>query len=218
LMKRPLPTFYIPPSNLLSLEGENVLLEQFPSLRTISSVYTSTTESGGFTQEFLPDPHFPQIMGTPRVTSGYSLDESDQFVLYDAIGTLGVVTHFNHPDDVFDPERSKGKSWSELRSAYDKLVGVVNEQFPWLQPLTATELADELRHYYRSQARIDRSQPGRLQVTVTPLEGPMMLEVRVDEPSKWVVKQGGAIVATKNDYGLLWVKVTEPNLVLEVSK
>jgi hypothetical protein len=213
-----MPTFYVPPSNLLSVEGERELVQEFPELRTISSVYTSTEERGAFQQEFLPDPNFPQIMGTPRVTSGYSLGESDKFVFYDAIGTLGVVTHFNHPDDVFDPERSQGKSWAQLRSDFDQLVGAVNAQFPWMKTLTATELADELRHYYRAQAKIDRSQPGRIFVNITPIEGPMMLEVRVGKPSDWVVKQGGTIVARNEEYGLLWVNVTEPSLVLEVAK
>jgi hypothetical protein len=217
-MDRAMPTYYVPPSNLLSMEGERELVRVFPELRTISSVYTSTEERGAFQQEFLPDPNFPQIMGTPRVTSGYALDESNKFVFYDAIGTLGVITHFNHPDDVFDPVRSQGKSWDKLRGDFDRLVGAVNEQFPWLRKLTATELADELRHYYRSEARIDRSQSGRISVAVTPVEGPMMLEVRVEKPDSWVVKQGGEIVARNTEYGLLWVKVTEPNLVLEVAK
>jgi hypothetical protein len=213
-----LPTMYIPPSNVLSVEGKKVLVEMFPELKTISSIYVSNKAEGGFEQEFLPDPDEPQIMGTPRMTYGYVLQDDEKQDLYDGIAALGVVSHFNHPDDVFNADRNQGKTWSQLYAGFDKLVGEVQQRFSWLRPLTATELSDELRNYYKADVRIDTSQPDRINVYATPLSGPMYVEMRAEHPDSWKVQTGGEIVGRDAKYGLLWVKLTEPKLVLEVEK
>jgi hypothetical protein len=215
LYKTPLPTFYIPPSNMLSIEGEKALLEMFPELKTISSIYTKDVNEGTFEQEFLPDPNFPQIMGTPRASYGYMLNSNQKFELYSVVANLGIVSHFNHPDDVFDPDRNHGKPWTELRDSFESLVGDVNQRFGWLRPLTATQLSDALRVYYQAHVYIDDSKSGQLRVSVTPLKGPMFLEVRVPSLSSWYIKQGGSIVQEDKEYGILWIRVDNPNVVME---
>jgi hypothetical protein len=214
----PLPTMYIPPSNVLSREGKLQLYKAFPELKTISSLYATSGAKGEFSQEFLPDPDIPQIMGTPRITYGYSLTSDERFDLYSAIANIGIVSHFNHPDDVFHDDRNKGKSWQDLYLDFERLVGEVNSRCQWLQPLTVTELSDVLRMYHQTQVQIDRSQPNRLTAYLSPLKGPMFLEVRADKPFAWEAVEGGEIVARNEEYGLLWVRVTEPILVLEVAK
>lgn len=211
-----LPAFYIPPSNILSPEGKRALLRVYPDLKTISSLYQGTAEAGALVQEFASDPDFPDLMGTPRVTYGYSLNADQRHDLYGVLGEIGIVSHFNHPDDVFHEARAQGKTWEALRDSFDGLVGEVQGRFPFLQSLTATELADALRRYQAAEARIDRSQEGRLTAYVTPLSGPLFLEVRVEEPERWEAVQGGEIVARDGEHGLLWMKVTEPKAVLEV--
>ncbi|TCP59331.1 hypothetical protein EV586_101547 [Tumebacillus sp. BK434] len=217
-IKAPLPTMYIPPSNVLSREGKMQLYNAFPELKTISALYATPGKGGEFSQEFLADPDIPQIMGTPRVTYGYSLTDDEKFDLYSAIANLGIVSHFNHPDDVFHGDRNKGKTWLELRDDYAKLVGDVNSRFQWLQPLTATELSDKLRMYHATQVQFDRSEQDRLTAYLSPLQGPMVLEVHVNDPFAWQAVSGGEILARNEEYGLLWVEATEPKLVLEVAK
>lgn len=213
-LKQPLPTMYIPPSNVLSPEGKRALVEVFPELRTISAIYQSNEELAAFEQEFLPDPDLPQIMGTPRLTYGYDLSADERFDLYGGIGSVGILSHFNHPDDVFHEDRNKGQDWSMLRDRFDQLVGEVQERFPWLRKRTATELADELRGYHAAEVRFDRSQPGVLTAYASPIKQPLFVEARVDAPLKWQVKEGGRIVGTDETHGLLWVEMTEPKLVL----
>ncbi|WP_028402786.1 DUF2194 domain-containing protein [Ectobacillus panaciterrae] len=215
LFKTPLPTMYIPPSNMLSTEGEKTLLDMFPELKTISSIYTKDVNEGTFEQEFLPDPKFPQIMGTPRASYGYILNSNQKFELYSVVANLGIVSHFNHPDDVFDPDRNHDKPWTELRDSFDSVVGDVNQRFGWLRPLTATQLSDALRVYHEAHLNIDRSEPGLLKVSVTPLQGPLFLEVRVPSQSSWHIKQGGSIVKEDKEYGILWIRVDDPNVVME---
>ncbi|ARU62965.1 hypothetical protein CBW65_19740 [Tumebacillus avium] len=217
-IQAPLPTMYIPPSNVLSREGKAQLVKAFPELKTISALYATPGKEGEFSQEFMADPDFPQIMGTPRVTYGYSLSDDEKFDLYSAVANLGIVSHFNHPDDVFHDDRNQGKTWVDLRDDFTKLVGEVNSRFQWLQPLTATELSDKLRMYHATQVQFDHSQPGRLTAYLSPLQGPMMLEVHVEDPFAWKVAAGGEIVARNEEYGLLWVEATDAKMVLEVAK
>ncbi|MGZ4107974.1 MAG: DUF2194 domain-containing protein [Tumebacillaceae bacterium] len=213
-LKLPMPTFYIPASNVLSKEGKKVLLEVFPELRTISSSSGVSEEYAVMTQEFLPDPDAPQIMGTPRMSYGFTTSPHRKFDLYSGIGMLGVVSHFVHPDDVFSASRSFGKCWEELREEFDEYLGEIVQRFEWLRPLTATEFAEALRHFHAVDVRIDRSESGRLTAHLSPLASPFFLEVHVDDPSAWHVVRGGEIVARNDEYGLLWVKVTETKLVL----
>ncbi|MCX7568886.1 DUF2194 domain-containing protein [Tumebacillus sp. DT12] len=211
------PTMYIPPSNVLSLEGKQVLADVFPGLRTISASYVTNPEEGAFEQEFLPDPDVPRLMGTPRLTYGYELTGDQRFELYAGVATLGIVSHFNHPDDVFNEERNMGKDWPALLSSFDQVVADVEARYPWLRKLTATELSDELRHYYAAEVRFDRSQPGKLTAYASPMHGPLYVEVRAQNPERWQVKSGGEIVGTDAKTGLLWVKMTDPMLSLEVT-
>lgn len=214
----PLPTMYIPPSNVLSREGKFQLYKAFPELKTISALYATPGKEGEFSQEFLADPDIPQIMGTPRVTYGYSLTDDERFDMYSAVANLGIVSHFNHPDDVFHDDRNKGKTWEDLRNDFALLLGDVNSRFQWLQPLTATELSDKLRMYHATQVQFDRSEPGRLAAYLSPLQGPMMLEVHVEDPFGWKAVEGGEIVARNEEYGILWVEASDAKLVLEVAK
>ncbi|MFC4767068.1 DUF2194 domain-containing protein [Effusibacillus consociatus] len=215
LFRTSLPTMYIPPSNVLSYDGEKVLLETFPEIKTISSIYVANQAVNEFEQEFLPDPKFPQIMGTPRVSYGYVLNGDQRLNFYSAIANLGIVSHFNHPDDVFDQNRNYGLNWSELHASFDSLIGNVQSQFGWLRPLSATQLSEALRVYHQAQMYIDRRQSGLVSITLTPLKGPIFLEVRVPDLSNWEIKKGGTIVNTNSEYGILWIRADEPEVVLE---
>ncbi|HEU4964654.1 MAG TPA: DUF2194 domain-containing protein [Bacilli bacterium] len=213
-----LPTFYIPPSNILSPEGKQVLLRVFPELKTISSLYQADEAGGALEQEFAPDPDFPQVMGTPRITYGYALSEDELHDLYAGLADIGIVSHFNHPDDVFNEDRNQGKTWNELRDAFEGVVGSVQDRFSFLQPVTATELADALRRYQAAEVRIDASQDERVTAYVTPLSGPVFLELHLEAPERWQAVRGGEIVGRQGEYDLLWVKVTGPQVVLEVKR
>jgi len=214
-VKAPLPTLYIPPSNVLGKRGKQLLLDVFPELRTISSIYVSNSAYAALEQEFLPDPDHPQVVGTPRITYGFELTPNQFVELAGGVASIGVVSHFNHPDDVFHDERNQGQTWQHLYATFDKLVGDVQSYYPWLRKLTGSEFADALRDYLATDVRIDRSQPGRIRAVATPLRGPLYLEAHVQTPEQWQVKQGGAIVHRDLQHGLLWVRMDEPELELE---
>ena len=65
---------YVPPSNLLSKEGRQFLLNKYPQIKTISGIYFEDDELDfSCTQEF--DVSAGGIVDLPRIVSGCKLSE-----------------------------------------------------------------------------------------------------------------------------------------------
>lgn len=137
---------YVPPSNYLSAEGRQAVVQALPELEVISGIYTNEEEEGAvYVQDFTVAED--GIAEFPRVTSGMAPDDYEQMSALSALGLYGVVSHFIHPDDIFDAERGGGKSWEELYRSYCAWMGDLHTTYPWLRALTATEAGDALRIY-----------------------------------------------------------------------
>ncbi|MNC44415.1 hypothetical protein D3C75_933200 [compost metagenome] len=63
------------------------------------------------------------------------------------VTSIGVFSHFIHPDDIYDTSRSGNKSWQELSGEYEDLLRFTNSRYGWLKPLTASGGAYELGKY-----------------------------------------------------------------------
>lgn len=135
---------YVPPSNYLSPEGRAAVAEALPDLKIISGVYTNEASEGDvYVQDF-------EIAGDgiaefPRFTSGMTDSSYEDFVALNGCGLYGVFSHFIHPDDILDKERSNGLTWQELLDNFCRKVNLINERFEGLRPLTASMAADALK-------------------------------------------------------------------------
>ena len=135
---------YVPPSNYLSQEGRRAVVQALPDLEVISGIYTDEEEEGEvYVQDFTVAED--GIAEFPRVTAGMAPDDYEQMSALSALGLYGVFSHFIHPDDVFDPDRSGGKSWEELYRSYCTWMDDIHKTYPWLRSLSATEAGDALR-------------------------------------------------------------------------
>lgn len=135
---------YVPPSNILSPLGRKALLKAMPDLKIISSVYNDDYYKDSYVQEFeIKD----GIYELPRLTSGYEDNEENIWAAYNGITSVGVFSHFIHPDDVLDIKRSGGKGWQELSKGYGDFMKDVYKKFTWLPPVTASEGANLLKSY-----------------------------------------------------------------------
>ncbi|URZ05493.1 DUF2194 domain-containing protein [Clostridium felsineum] len=135
---------YVPPSNILSPLGRKALLKAMPDLKIISSVYNDDYYKDSYVQEFeIKD----GIYELPRLTSGYEDNEENIWAAYNGITSVGVFSHFIHPDDVLDIKRSGGKGWQELSKGYSDFMKDVYKKFTWLPPVTASEGANLLKSY-----------------------------------------------------------------------
>lgn len=143
-----LPFSYVAPHNIIDKTGLQALGEVFPSIRVVSTLYVA--KSGEVEQEFdwTPDNRFYQI---PRITSGYYFQDFDKFALYDAIQNFGIVSHFIHPDDVFDEMRSKSyEGWLWLKSNFEKEFGSLKQNYPWIRWMTVKDAFYEFVVYNSS--------------------------------------------------------------------
>ncbi len=77
--------------------------------------------------------------------------------IYGAINLFGIVSHFIHPDDILDPHRNQGKSWSGLSKGLDSIFSEVTGKYRWLRSFTITPAGEELRKYLECVPRIDYS-------------------------------------------------------------
>ncbi|HOM88064.1 MAG TPA: DUF2194 domain-containing protein [Spirochaetota bacterium] len=143
-----LPFSYVAPHNIIDATGLQALGEVFPSIRVVSTLYV--VKSGGVEQEFdwSPDNRFYQI---PRITSGYYFQDFDKFALYDAFQNFGIISHFIHPDDVFDEMRSKSyEGWLWLKSNFEKEFGSLKQNYPWIRWMTVKDAFYEFVVYNSS--------------------------------------------------------------------
>ena len=141
---------YVPPMNMMSKDGKKALLNVFPGIRCIASlggeslfVDYSPKSDGELCQQIGPDPDFPEIYDLPRFSFGEVYKNDEMWTAYNYIAYCGLFSHFFHPDDLMDPERSENKDWKQLRDSLEKIVGSVTEKFPFLRGMTAKEFVEE---------------------------------------------------------------------------
>ncbi len=143
-----LPFSYVAPHNIIDQAGLQALGEVFPSIRVVATLYVA--KSGEVEQEFdwTPDNRFYQI---PRITSGYYFQDFDKFALYDAFHNFGIISHFIHPDDVFDEMRSKSyEGWLWLKSRFEREFGSLKQNYPWIRWMTVKDAFYEFVVYNSS--------------------------------------------------------------------
>ena len=135
---------YVPPSNYLSEEGRQAVVEALPDLQVISGVYAAENEGGSvYVQDYTVAED--GIVEYPRVTAGMLEDPYSDFAAMNACGLYGVFSHFVHPDDILDEERGGGLGWEALFESYCNKLNLVNEYYEGLRPLTAVEAAQAVR-------------------------------------------------------------------------
>lgn len=143
---------YVPPSNVLGAEGRRALKTSFPDLRVIASLYAESDSTHEYIQEFSVAED--GIVELPRITSGYSRTDIHDWYIANAITSIGVFSHFVHPDDVLDKERSNNKSWPELAKDFQRMMEELYQHYPWLRSQTASEAAASLESYLQTDVYI----------------------------------------------------------------
>jgi hypothetical protein len=141
-----LPRTYVAPHNIISSDGLKVLHKVFPTIKSISTLRAG--EGEGEVHDFGPHPDFPEIYMMPRLTSGYIFTPENKSGSVSGIVGPGLWSHFIHGDDVFDPYRSQGKSWDDLKGEFTSLLGFIRTNYPWLRPMNAYD-------GYRAMAEFD---------------------------------------------------------------
>ena len=140
---------YVPPSNIVSEEGIDAIIKANPDIRIIASLYEVGQGEEGYKQELQVDER--GVIHLPRLISGYEYTGEMKWKILMGINIHGYFSHFMHPDDLLDIERSKGKNWGELKQEYAQMQRDVISKYPWIKSCTATEGANQLLNYTQAK-------------------------------------------------------------------
>jgi hypothetical protein len=198
-------TVYVPPNDWIDRAGKDALVAAVPGVQVLAAVFNGTNVETE--QDFGPDPHAAGVIDLPRTWAGYALTGEAVLGMVNGVLLYGTSTHFIHPDDVLDPERSGGRSWRELRAAYLAGLGELRRRFPFLRDMTALEAGAELRRLAAMGWTVSQ-RPGGLEVTRTSGEtGPVAFMVRTPAGCGPVKVQGGGPALLDVDSGVHFLRM-----------
>lgn len=137
---------YVPPSNLLSDEGRQMLLNNFKQIKTLSGIYLpDDTLDFSLLQEYEVDHN--GIVDQPRIISGCDIDDYMAIAALSELNFHYVNNHFTHPDDALDPERGAELGWKELYQRFDGFLNWLYTSAPNLRNFTGSEFSAAVQRF-----------------------------------------------------------------------
>ncbi|WP_108669033.1 DUF2194 domain-containing protein [Peribacillus acanthi] len=143
---------YVPPSNVIDQTGIEALKNTLPSIKNISSIYLPDADNTAYIQEYEEKDGFVHL---PRITSGHHFNPEAKWVIANAITSIGVFSHFIHPDDILDENRANLSNWDDISDGLNRLFKDVNQRYSWLKSMTAKEGTLSLKQYELAKVLIE---------------------------------------------------------------
>lgn len=133
---------YVPPSNIISDEGIEVLNSR--GINIIASVYLK--------DEFIHEQEFEVsesngVINTPRIISGYVFNDFMNLAALSELNFHLVSTHFQHPDDVLDVDRGAELGWQKMYAGLVDYTDWLYGTCPDIRNLTGSEMAAAVERY-----------------------------------------------------------------------
>ena len=168
---------YVPPSNILSREGREALKES-TDICAIASIYLPADDGVAYDQEF--EVGEDGIIETPRVISGYILNDYMKLAAFSELNFHYVNSHFQHPDDTLDKDRGAALGWEEMFGRLSDYAKWLFEAAPDIRSLTGTEMAAAVQIYDDLQVQRERTETG-IRLKLGGFQEEAWLMVRVNE-------------------------------------
>ena len=189
---------YVPPSNLLSEEGRQMLLQEFKEIKTLSGIYLpDDVLDFCLLQEFEVDEN--GVVDQPRIISGCALDD---FMTLGALSELNlhyVNNHFTHPDDALDPDRGAELGWAELCKSFEDYLKWLYTSAPELRNLTGSEFSAAVQRFVAIAPHKEISED-KMVVTIDNFVDDAQFIVRFNQKEPESVKGGTITRLTGNLY------------------
>lgn len=188
---------YVPPSNILSDEGRQILVSEFPDIRTIASLYFSG--DGAYSQEY--EVGADGMIESPRVISGCVIDEYMQIAALSELNMHYVNSHFLHPDDLLDEDRGAAMGWENLKMTFERYLSWLYTSAPEIRDLNGSGIAGAIERYC-ALSLWKEDTPEDFYLTLDGFYDEAYLLVRVNEGTVGAVKGGRLEHITGNLYVL----------------
>ncbi|MDY6268278.1 MAG: DUF2194 domain-containing protein [Selenomonadaceae bacterium] len=146
---------YVPPSDILSPEGYDAVKKAVPTIKIMASLYDGLPSEKAFYQDYKRNDDGSYEI--PRISSGYVPDSFMRWSVYSLINHLGVFLHFVHPDEMFYKE-SADKSWADMKDGMTDFLEEIDEHYPWLTPVTASESTKYFDDFFDLDYRVVRAE------------------------------------------------------------
>ncbi|MBO6240261.1 MAG: DUF2194 domain-containing protein [Butyrivibrio sp.] len=134
---------YVPPSDVLSKEGRDLIGEEFPNIKTIASIYFEGPDA--YSQEF--EVSGDGIVETPRIVSSCIIDDYMKLAAFSELNFHFVASHFMHPDDLLDEDRGAAIGWEQLSKNLDEYMTWIDDSAPDIRHLTGSGMAGAVQRY-----------------------------------------------------------------------
>lgn len=137
---------YVPPSNILSSEGRQIIGEDVPQIRAIASMAFPPDSSLEYVQEF--GVAADGVVEAPRIVSGSMVNNA--YMRLAAVSELNmhyVSTHFMHPDDLLDEDRGAKEGWETYRKGLEDYLDWLEQSAPSIRMQTGTECAAAVQRF-----------------------------------------------------------------------
>ncbi len=188
---------YVPPSNVLSKEGRQMLRSNFPQINTISSLYLSDDDDLGYLQEFGVEEN--GTIDLPRIIAGCELSDYDRWTVLCELNFHYVNSHFLHPDDSLDPDRGANLGWERLSTDLDDHLHWLYGSAKGLRNLTAQQGAMAVQRYCSLSVQ-RKFTDGSYQIDLGGFYNNAWLLVRLNSGSPGPVKGGSLELVCGNLY------------------
>ena len=201
---------YVPPSNVLSAEGRQMLVNQFPQVKSIASNYFS--EDFAYSQEFeIAD---DGMIEQPRTVSGTIWDDYAKLTAFSELNMHFVNNHFMHPDDALDEDRGAANGWAKMFESFEKDIVWIEESAPDLRKLTGSELAGAVQRYAILTVQQSQNENG-LNINLGNFHDEAYLMVRLNNEAKPGNVSGGSLTHLTGNLYLLQAKEAQVTIEMK---
>jgi len=97
-----------------------------------------------------------------------------------AVSSIGVFSHFVHPDDIIDYERSFPYNWAQLYERLQQFLTFVSDEYDWLRSMTASQASEEVKAYEASSVYFEHK-PDRINGYINRFSSGMYFMLRTDK-------------------------------------
>lgn len=149
------PVSYVAPHNVIDGWGILALRKYFPSITVIGTLYQKGEYESDM--DFGWNGNNPAAFNIPRASSGFAMTKENRNNVLFLASHIGVVSHFMHPDDYIDADRSFGyQGWPWMRRKFEEMIVFLKQNYPWMEWFQVRDAAPHFIKYTEKKVLVTK--------------------------------------------------------------